>query len=205
MPLTSKIISKSLPVWVVLAFIVSACSNNKNKPEQSIPVRTETAPSASAQTTQSDTTSQDQTPKKIMAPDFTLKEINGKSLTLSDLRGKVVVLNIWATWCPPCRREIPDFIDLQKELGSKGLQIIGVSVDQQGMSVVKPFVKQHGMNYPVMVDNGIVSQEYGPIKYVPTTFVIDREGYIQGYAPGMLTKDIIKPVLMKLLDKKEDS
>ncbi len=205
MPLTSKIISKSLPVWLAFALIVTACSKNKSRTEQSVPAQTQTAPTASTQTSQPDTTGQDKTPKKIMAPDFTLKEINGKSLTLSDLRGKVVVLNIWATWCPPCRREIPDFIDLQKELGSKGLQIIGISVDQKGLSVVKPFVKQHGMNYPVMVDNGIVSQEYGPIKYVPTTFVIDREGYIKGYAPGMLTKDILKPILMKLLDKKTDS
>lgn len=203
MPVTSRKISKWLSVLIALTFVASACGNNKSK--SAAQTQTEAASVAHSEAAQSDTTDQTKSPKKIMAPDFTLKEVNGKSLTLSDLRGKVVVLNIWATWCPPCRKEIPDFIDLQKELGSKGLQIIGVSVDQQGMSVVKPFVKQHGMNYPVMVDNGIVSQEYGPIKYVPTTFVIDREGYIQGYAPGMLTKDILKPVLTKLLNKKADS
>lgn len=194
-------IYKFLFFLMLLALVGTAC-NKKQASQKMTPSHTRTSPSDEQQVAQSDTTNQSRKPQKVLAPDFTLKEVNGKSLTLSDLRGKVVVLNIWATWCPPCRKEIPDFIDLQKELGSKGLQIIGVSVDQQGMAVVKPFVKEHGMNYPVMVDNGIIEHEYGPIKYVPTTFVIDREGYIQGYAPGMLTKEILKPILIKMLNKK---
>lgn len=194
----SQKIFKTLLLLLALTFSVSACSNKKSSPQKTQKSQQET-PVAETQP------SKPEKKKKILAPNFTLKEINGKSLTLSNLRGKVVVLNIWATWCPPCRHEIPDFIKLQKELGSKGLQIIGVSVDRKGVSVVRNFAKEHHMNYPVMVDNGIVQQEYGPIKYVPTTFVINRQGYIEGYAPGMLTENILKPILLKLLDKKTAS
>src|SRR5919197_569137 len=82
-----------------------------------------------------------------LAPDWKLTDLGGKTVKFSDFRGKVVILDFWATWCMPCRVEIPHFVELQKQYGDKGLAIIGVSLDKQGPELVKNFVKQFGMNY----------------------------------------------------------
>jgi len=204
MHLSFKSLIKLPVIVVVLMISFSACNheNPKNTATDTNSKANEQTAVTPERTASDNTQSTQDTSKGIKAPDFTLTRVNGQKFHLSDHFGKVIVLNVWATWCPPCRREIPDFVELQKELGSKGLLIVGVSVDKKGESVVKPFAKKHHMNYPVMVDNGIVSKEYGPFKYVPTTFVIGRDGYVKGYQPGMLTKDILKPVLEKLLNKK---
>ncbi len=138
---------------------------------------------------------------KVPAPDFALPTSDGKTFRLSDQVGKVVVLNFWATWCPPCRAEIPDFIKLQNELGERGLVIAGVSLDEEGWEVVRPFAEEFQFNYPVMVDDGAADDAYGPIAALPTTFLIDREGMVRHYAPGMLTEEMLRPVLMDLLEE----
>src|ERR1051325_7692253 len=94
------------------------------------------------------------------APAWTLKDVNGASVRLSDFKGKVVILDFWATWCPPCRMEIAGFIDLQKRYGGQGLQIVGVSLDQQGRSVVKPFKANAGINYPVVMAEEQTARDY---------------------------------------------
>lgn len=133
------------------------------------------------------------------APDFTLTDMEGNPFTLSDHRGSVVVLNIWATWCPPCREEIPDFMELQEEMGDEGVLFLGVSIDDEGWEVVEPFVNEMQINYPQVVDDGTVVNLYGPIVGVPMTFLINREGYVEGYAPGMLHKDRLQPILEVLV------
>lgn len=138
---------------------------------------------------------------KVPAPDFALETLDGKTFRLSEQVGNVVVLNFWATWCPPCRAEIPDFIKLQKELGDRGLVIAGVSLDDEGWDVVRPYAKDMGINYPIMVDDGVADDAYGPIAALPTTFLIDREGMVRHYAPGMLTEEMLRPVLMDLLEE----
>jgi cytochrome c biogenesis protein CcmG/thiol:disulfide interchange protein DsbE len=112
------------------------------------------------------------------APDFTLVDIKGEKLSLSDYKGKVIILNFWATWCGPCKMEIPSFIELQDTYG-EDLVILGVSLDQSGPQVVVPFVEQNNINYPVVYGNGQVVQAYGGVRGIPTTFVIDRDFNIQ--------------------------
>ena len=112
------------------------------------------------------------------APDFVLRNLEGREVKLSDYAGKVVILDFWATWCPPCRAEIPHFVQLQKEWGSKGLQVIGVSLDREGVKVLKPFAKKYRMNYLVLIGDSKVVKVYGSIRSIPTTFVIDRNGII---------------------------
>ncbi len=135
------------------------------------------------------------------APDFTLKTMEGKNFTLSEHRGKVIVLNFWATWCGPCRKEIPDFIELHQEMKNDGVIFAGISLDKEGWEKVRPYANNMGINYPVMVDNGKVSRQYGPIRVIPTTLIINKKGQVEYVAPGMLTKEKLKPILSKLANR----
>jgi len=113
-----------------------------------------------------------------MAPDFTLNDASGKPVTLSEFRGKVVLLNFWATWCAPCRIEIPWFTEFQKTYGDRDFVVLGVSMDEDGWKSVKPYMEEHGMSYPVMVGNDEIARLYGGLNALPTTLVIDRAGRI---------------------------
>ncbi len=139
------------------------------------------------------------TTQNRVAPDWRLTSLDGKAIKLSDFKGKVVVLNFWATWCPPCRREIPDFVALQKQYADKGLVIIGVSLDEGGAAVVKPFVKKIGINYPVVMGDQKTIAAYGGIQVVPTTFIIDKTGKVaaqhEGGADRATFESEIKPLL----------
>ncbi|MGH9327349.1 MAG: TlpA family protein disulfide reductase [Terriglobia bacterium] len=118
-----------------------------------------------------------------MAPDFTLTDIFGKKLSLSEYRGKVVLLDFWATWCGPCRMEIPGFVQLQKRYGADGFQAIGLSMDDSPQPVLA-FYKQFNMDYPVAMGSDKVSELYGGIVGLPTTFLIGRDGRIYDKVPG---------------------
>ncbi len=131
------------------------------------------------------------------APAFTLADLNGKSVSLSDFHGKVVVLDFWATWCPPCRREIPDFIDLQKEYGPRGVQIVGIALDEP--EKVQAFARQNGMNYPVLLGSDDVSMKYGGIEGIPTTFIIDKSGKIVNRFEGFRPREVFEAEIKQLL------
>jgi peroxiredoxin len=137
--------------------------------------------------------------REVEAPDFELATLDHGTFRLSEHRGSVVVVNFWATWCPPCLHEIPDFIALQDELGEAGLVIAGVSLDDEGVEVVERYARELEINYPIMLDDGQAAELYGPIDAMPTTFLIDRKGMVRSYAPGMLTRDALRPVLQDLL------
>lgn len=132
------------------------------------------------------------------APDFTLTTMEGEPFSISEHKGKVIVLNIWATWCPPCREEIPEFVEMQDEMRDDGVLFVGVSMDESGWDVVRPFANDYNVNYPLVVDDGTVSANYGPFPGLPTTFIINKEGQVEHAAPGMVTKAMLEPILQEL-------
>lgn len=134
-----------------------------------------------------------------MAPDFALEDLNGEIVRLSDYSGKVVFVNFWATWCPPCRAEIPYFIELISEYGEDGFVVLGIDLDPRDFSKVPDFVKKQGINYPVLYDNKGISDLYGGIQYIPTTFVVNRNGKIVEQIQGSRPKADFERILKQWL------
>ena len=135
------------------------------------------------------------------APDFSLKDVNGDTVTLSQFRGRIVVVDFWATWCPPCRMSIPELTELQKEFGNQGLVIIGISLDdpkQASDLFLKAFMEKFKMNYRVLrYDMAVMKNYFGSNSpAIPTMFLIDQEGKIRekivGYRQGTLEKSLKK-------------
>jgi peroxiredoxin len=122
------------------------------------------------------------------APDFALKDAEGKLVHLSDYRGKVVLLDFWATWCGPCKIEIPWFMDFQRQNQEKGLVVLGVSMDDEGWEIVKPYLASMKVNYRVLIGNDQTAQLYGGVDALPTTFLIDREGKIAAVHVGLVDR-----------------
>ena len=134
------------------------------------------------------------------APDFNLKTLDGKTLQLSALRGKVVLLDFWATWCPPCKAEIPHFKELHDQYKAKGLEIIGVALDQDGEAAVRPFAQQNQINYPLSATKAQeLAQAYGGVRGIPTTFLIDKQGKIAKKYIGYQDKQVFETEIRALL------
>jgi len=139
------------------------------------------------------------TPVKKKAPDFNLTDINGKPVRLSDYQGKVVILDFWATWCPPCRKGIPDFNVLYSNYRGKGLEILGIAVDEGGKDSVQQGMQEHAITigYPILIGTAEVQKSYGGIEAIPTTFILDKEGNIVAKYVGLQDK----ATFVKHLDK----
>ena len=127
----------------------------------------------------------------VPAPEFSLKDLQGKALSLASYKGKVLILNFWATWCPPCRREIPDFIEAYKELKDKGLEILGISVDELSAEALRDWTQKAGMNYPVALATAKVIADYQPGEFIPATIVIDRSGRIRYRQSSLMDKETL--------------
>lgn len=133
------------------------------------------------------------------APEFSLKDADGRPVRLSDYRGQVVMLNFWATWCGPCKIEIPWFVDFQRKNKDRGFAVIGVSMDEEGWDAVKPFVSSMGVNYRIVLGDDSVAQAYGGVEALPTTFLIDREGNIASVHVGLAPKSDFENGIEQLL------
>jgi len=134
------------------------------------------------------------------APDFTVTDIDGKKLALSDFKGKVVLLNFWATWCAPCRAEIPAFVEMQQKNGPQGFQVIGISMDDEAKPV-REFYQKFNMNYPVAIGDDKLAQSFGGVLGLPISFLIDREGRIAAKYIGAADVAVIEKTVADLLAK----
>ena len=136
------------------------------------------------------------------APDFELKVLDGKdkTLKLSDFKGKAVVVNFWATWCEPCKVEMPWLIDLQSKYGPQGLQIVGIAMDDTDEKTIVSFTHKMGVNYPIVQGTEKVADLYGGIDGMPTLFFVDRAGKIVDHELGLRGMDIIEANIKKSLE-----
>jgi peroxiredoxin len=143
------------------------------------------------------------------APEFTLNDLSGKKISLADYKGKAVLLNFWATWCAPCKVEIPWFLKLREQYAGQGFEIIGVSSDdldkddkaklfEQKAEIAK-FVEQQKMTYPILIDGDAISNPYGGVDSLPTSFFINREGTVVAQTVGLVPRDEIEADIKKAL------
>ncbi|MFP4465726.1 MAG: peroxiredoxin family protein [Candidatus Goldiibacteriota bacterium] len=172
----------------LMLFPLAACGmGSKKSPESSASEKSSSAGESSAD----------------KAPDFSLTDISGNTLKLSDHKGKVVILDFWATWCPPCRAEIPFFIELQEDYGGEDFIMIGLAMDER--SKVLSFAEENKINYPVAVVEGAkakqISAAYGGVRGLPTTFVIDKNGIIQKKYVGFRPKSVFESDYEELKNK----
>jgi cytochrome c biogenesis protein CcmG/thiol:disulfide interchange protein DsbE len=138
-------------------------------------------------------------PKELPKAELNLKDISGQRVRLRDYRGKVVVLNFWATWCGPCKVEMPWFMQFEKQYRDQGFSVLGVSMDDDGWKSVRPYITAQKINYRVVVGDEPLTKLYGGVEALPTTFLIDREGRIAYTHTGLVGKDDYEKEIVELL------
>jgi len=133
------------------------------------------------------------------APSFSLKDLTGNMVSLSDFKGKVVILDFWATWCPPCALEIPHFVTLQEQYWAMGFTVLGVAVSSGDAGMVNSFARKYRINYPILMADGQVQKAFGGIRSIPTTFIIDAEGNMRYRYIGYRDKAVFEAAILPLL------
>ena len=133
------------------------------------------------------------------APAWQLKDVNGKDVSFDQFKEKVVVLDFWATWCAPCRSEIPGYVALQKKYAKAGLVIVGVSLDRQSPEVVKQFMIDQKINYPIVLGDEKIVDAFGGVEAIPTTFIIDRHGTVRYRKVGAMPAEAFEAVVTPFL------
>jgi thiol-disulfide isomerase/thioredoxin len=180
----------NLIMLVTVIIIASLAALYMYLPEDSKKIAGENKAIAAETISESNTTNTDYP----LAPDFALADINGNIVNLSDYKGKVVFVNFWATWCPPCRAEIPHFIELVEEFKDDFI-VLGISVDRPNDKAKVPgFAENYNINYPVLFADEQIAA-YGNISSIPTTFVVDKEGYVKGRIIGARPKEEFKRII----------
>ena len=134
-----------------------------------------------------------------MAPDFALESLDGKTVHLSEFRGKAVLLNFWATWCQPCKIEMPWFEQLQKQYGPERLQVIGAAMDGAGKEEIAKFAKNLQIDYPILLGRESVGEAYGGVQFLPATFYVARDGKVVDKVFGLKGRDEIEGDIKKAL------
>ncbi len=138
------------------------------------------------------------------APDVTLKDLDGKDVSIAQYKGKVVLVNFWATWCEPCRFEIPWLIEMQQKYGAKGFTVLGIAMDDEGRSVVAPWVQKERfdvngtksqMNYPIVIGNDAAADKFGGLFGYPTSVLIGRDGKQIKRVTGLISYDEISKTI----------
>ena len=187
---------------LVLMFIVAGCKKEEPEPQQE-QANVEAEEKPTQPPVDKAPPGPVERPGGEAAPSFTLQDLNGKPVNLSDFKGKVVILDFWATWCPPCVMEIPHFIELHEQYKDQGFAMVGISLDRQGVGVVESFVQKYRVNYPILMADGQVDKAYGGITGIPTTFVIDAAGNIRQKYVGYRDKAVFEADIKALLAEAE--
>jgi peroxiredoxin len=142
-------------------------------------------------------------PPEKPGPDFSLKDSNGQTVHLADYRGKVVLLNFWATWCGPCKVEIPWFIEFQRKYKDKNFVVLGVSMDDDGWDSVRKYIQDHKFNYRVVIGDDMIEKTFGGVEDLPTTFILDRGGHIAVKHIGLVSKEIYEGEIQEQLHSRQ--
>ncbi|HYO82282.1 MAG TPA: TlpA disulfide reductase family protein [Bryobacteraceae bacterium] len=170
---------------LLLFTLLAACSSGNSEPGRKNEVKTAA--------------------QRKQAPNWTLKDSDGRAVSLADYKGKVVLLNFWATWCGPCKIEIPWFIEFEQKYKDRGFAVLGVAMDDEGWEVVKPYIVKNKVNYRTVMGTDMVAQQYGGVESLPTTFVIDKDGRIASTHIGLISKGDYENEIVQLLDSRADA
>jgi cytochrome c biogenesis protein CcmG, thiol:disulfide interchange protein DsbE len=133
------------------------------------------------------------------APLFTLRTLDGDSVSLESLRGQVVLVNFWASWCPPCRIEMPGFERVYRARRDEGFVIVGIATDTHAQDQIRAFVAEHGITYPILLASGQVIREYGGINALPESFLLDRDGRIRHRVVGYFAEPALRSAVSRML------
>ncbi len=139
------------------------------------------------------------TAERPPAPEFALMDLGGKTVRLSDFKGQVRIVDFWATWCPPCRAEIPHFQALYEKYRQQGMTVIGISLDETGAQDVRSFAESVGMTYPTLMGDAPTALAYDGVPSIPTTFVIDRKGRVYRKYVGYQERAVFEKDIQELL------
>ena len=175
---------KILLILTVAVLVFAGCSGGSSKQESQNESQAKKA----------------ETQKLQKMPEFELKTVDGEIVSSDDFENKVLLIDFWATWCPPCRKEIPGFINLYKKYKDKGVEIIGISLDKD-MDKLESFIDENNINYTVLVGNKEVADAFGGIQGIPTTFIIDKNGNVEFKQVGLAPEKKFEEELKKVLNK----
>ncbi len=135
----------------------------------------------------------------VKAPDFSLPDLEGNTVKFSDFKGKVVLVDFWATWCGPCKMEIPHLVALHREYRDRGFEVIGIALDNGGAEVVEPFARKNAISYSVVIGNREVATAFGGLTAIPTAFLIDKSGHIVQKFVGYTDRAVFEEQIKQLL------
>ena len=185
-------------ISVLAIFAISGCGSEKDQSSQSMAEVTADEPVTAHENSDRSVRRADNGTLGEL-PDKEFVTMKGESVKLSDYRGEILMVNFWATWCGPCRKEIPELVKLKEKYGDQGFEIIGVALDEEGFEVVEPFLQQFGINYTIVADDYSYGNELGGIYMVPTTYLVNKEGKIAFRKIGEITVENIESKITELL------